>query len=53
MVHTLGTDAHLVLRIVLQETLDTAAGELLHKHVKLVMVHVCMEKRDRLGGGLH
>lgn len=28
MKHTLSTDAHLVLGIVLQETLDTTAGEL-------------------------
>ena len=27
-IHTFGTDAHLVLRIVLEETFDTTAGEL-------------------------
>ena len=27
-IHTFGTDAHLILRVVLEETFDTTAGEL-------------------------
>ena len=29
--HTLGTDAHLVLRVIFEETLDTSARELLRR----------------------
>lgn len=54
MGRTLGADAHLVLRVILQETLDTAARELFQRHAKSVMVdRVCMETRKRLSGRLH
>lgn len=43
--HTLGADAHLILRVVSQETLDTAAGELFQRDDESVLVSTCMSVR--------
>ena len=48
MRRTLGADAHLVLRVVLQETFDTAAGELFRRFDESVMVYICVLKGDTL-----
>lgn len=43
MKHTFRTDAHLVLRVVLQETLDTTTWKLVKRHEESVSVSdVCM-----------
>ena len=46
--HTFSTNAHLVLRVVLQETLDTAAGKLILYHESAIKDSV-LERRQRLG----
>ena len=52
--HTLGADAHFVLRVVLQETLDTTTRELYKRHGKSVSLKICgcTKKRTRLNGRL-
>lgn len=37
---TFGADAHLVLCVVLEEALDTAARELLHKLLAMIQIKV-------------
>lgn len=43
--HTLGADAHLVLRVIPQETLDTATGKLFQRRDESVLVPICMNTR--------
>lgn len=38
MRHTFGADAHLILRVVLQKTLDTAAGKLFSRDDESVTI---------------
>ena len=50
--HTLGADAHLVLRVILQETLNTAAGELFQRGDESVMAYYAYlpkKKREKKG----